>query len=242
MREQVLAEWQKLLTVRSTWVVLGLVLLVEAVLRSVGVVVAPDGSTADEALLAVRPSITFSTAVALLPALLATVEWRYGTVVSTYVVRPSRGAVLAAKLVVGGAVGAGTAVLGSAVGVGAALLVSAATGGPVPTPWALAVLLGSSPVAGALLGMSAVVCGHLLRDQAVTVTVLVVVLFVAPVPVALLSPAGYGYTPSGLVDALGGLGQVDVALVGPWTAAGLLTGLLLVLLAAARRDGRRDLV
>lgn len=243
MRPQVRSEWVKLLTVRSTWVVLGLVTAVEVVLRVVGVLVAPPDAGVAESLGALRPSIVFATSLALLPALVATTEWRHGTAVTTYALQPVRGRVLAAKLLVAGgagaAVGLGLGLLASAAG----LVALAARSMPVPPTADLALLVASGLVTGPAVGVVAAALGHLLRDQAATVTALVVVLFVLPLPVALLSPAAYAWSPSGLVDGAAGLATTDPLLLGPYAATACLVVLASTLALLADADlRRRDLV
>lgn len=243
MSGQTRAEWLKLTTVASTWVTAALATLVEIVLRVVGVLVAPNDAAGSDVLLALRPSIVFSAAVALLPAVLATGEWRHGTAVTTYALQPARARVLRAKILVGAATGA---VVGLALGVAATaagLITLEARSLPVPGAVELTQLMVSAAVSGACIGILALSVGLLVHDQNITVALLLSALFVIPLPAALLSPALYAWTPSGLVDGLAGLHVADPMINGP-----LLSGLTLVALAgvlvavAAGRVGQRDVV
>lgn len=242
IRSQVRAEWIKLATVRSTWVILTLVVLVEIVLRVVGVLVAASDAGPRGVLLSLRPSIVFPTAIAVLPALLATSEWRYGTVVTTYALQPIRRRVLAAKVAVSVLSGGVAALLLGASATAAALVALSARSLPHPSAAELALLLGSGIVSGGTLGPTAVALGYLLREQGTTITAAVAILFVLPLPIALLSPRAYTWTPSGLVDAAAGLGTADPTITDP--VAAMLSLCLLATAAAtlaAIDQRRRDL-
>jgi ABC-type transport system involved in multi-copper enzyme maturation permease subunit len=241
LARQTRAEWRKLRTLRSTWAVLGVGLTAELVLRTVSAAIAPADGGVGQVVFALRPSIVFGIVVALLPLLLAAGEWRWRTAVSTYALQPSRGRVILAKSVVGAVTGLTVAsvLTGTSLGVGVAVLHMRGLALP-GTDTSVALALG--PVAaGMALGVFGVAVGTVVRDQVVALTVAVVILFVIPLPLLLLGPEWYAWSPSAWVDALAGQEVVNPDLLPRALAGGLLAALAIVGIGAAERVlTRRD--
>jgi hypothetical protein len=235
LTRQLRAEWRKLRTLRSTWAVLGIGLIAELVLRTVSAAIAPAAGGVAQVTFALRPSIVFGIVAALLPLLLAAGEWRWRTAMSTYALQPVRGRVLLAKAVIGAVTGLTVAAVltGASLGIGVAVLDM--RGLALPGTDTLVALALGPVAAGAALGVLGVAVGTVVRDQVVSLTVAVVLLFVVPLPLLLLGPEWYAWSPSAWVDALAGQEIVNPDLLPPAAAGGLLTGLAVVAGAAAWR-------
>lgn len=236
------SEWQKVRSVRSTWVVIAVAALVETTLRLVSAVVLPTGSPAADIVAALKPSIAAPVLISLVPALLAGSEWRYGTAVLTYVIAPDRRRVVAAKAIMAAIGGASTALIITAIGLAVQLGVLAARGIGRPGGDVLAAALLGPVVGGALVGVIAVAVAIVVREQIAALALLTVLLFVVPLPALLLARWAYAITPSGLLDALAGQ-RVSLPELLPPAPAGLLLAALaaVTVVVSALVLDRRDI-
>jgi ABC-2 type transport system permease protein len=200
------AEVRKLWTVRTTWVLTGIGLLLVGLTTGTlvfsAMVVGPfDGSASQVA--AAVDQIGSNAIIVLVVALLAmTTEFRHGTIGRVLQLTPSRSVVLAAKLAVG-VVYALAFLLASLVVVAVVLLAGAASldvslelGGEVGRA------LWQGAVGLSLNAMFGVAVGALVRSQVVAITVLLVWLFVVENLVAALWPAVGRWMPFQALNAL----------------------------------------
>ncbi len=197
----------------------------------------------------------------LFGALLATTEYRHGTLTPTVLAQPRRGIVLAAKAVVAALMGAlyGVAGLIGSVGVGAPVLAALGEPTALGEPEVIALLLRTL-LATALWSLLGLGLGALLTSQiAAIVIVLAFTQFVEPILRLVASvwewSASLGrFLPGSATDALVGAGilsslnaldpsvpSASVDALTWWQGGLVLAGLAAVLLvAAALTTGRRD--
>lgn len=189
----VAAEIAKLRTTRTTWVLTGIGWALVALATSVVLFVddfngAFTGTDAEVA--TTVDQIGANAIIVLIVAILVvTTEFRHGTIGRTLQITPSRTRVLAAKLAVGVlytvAFFATSLVIVAAVsGIAAAVAGVSFDVGPLTLE-----ALWQGPVGLALNALFGVAIGALLRSQVVTITVVLVWLFVAENLVAGLAPA-----------------------------------------------------
>lgn len=202
---QIRGEWRKVRTLRSHWAVVGLGLTAELVLRTVSAVILPTGAGSAETASALRPSILFATLVAVLPLLAATSEWRWKMTISTYALQPRRLVVLRAKTVVGAAIGLAIAAALTVPSLAMGLTVLTMRGLPAPAATTLVALTAGPVMAGLALGCAAVALGTVVREQIAALAATVFVLFVAPLPLLVIGPRWYAWSPAGWLDAVSGL-------------------------------------
>lgn len=233
------AELTKLTTVRSTWLVLGLVAAFSA--ATVAGILALSGTDASPMTLsdpALQAEMLLPSEVALFAmlsgVLIATGDLRHGTIVPTLLAAPSRGRLLVAK--------AGVAALAAIALVVAAVAANLAVGLPglalageeLAVAWGTtASLAGLATVNAMLAGLIGVGVGILLRNQVAAIVAVVVVTFLAgPLLVGLVPEVGW-YTPVGLETILlSGSGLLEVSgLEAPFGAVA--AGALLAAYAAA---------
>lgn len=215
------SEWLKLVSVRTTWVLLATMVLIEGLaaglLTALGDV--DDLRRRDVATLAIGTKLAIIF-VFTLGALLSTNEFRHGTASTTFVVTPRRERVIAAKLAVGLALGIGGALLYVAVNAGLGLSILSSRGIDVDADAAVDTYLGvgTGLVLGCVFGVA---LGALLRNQILTVVV-GMALFLLAGTAALFIGADVGrYFPGESLLALQGtpgadetlLSQVDGGLV-----------------------------
>lgn len=232
MTRLIRSEITKLTTVRSTWLVFGLVAAFSGATVA-GMILLSDNMGPDAlAQTSVQLEMLLPTEVSLFALLLGTViataEFRHGTIVASALGSPSRWRLLPAKAVA--AAFAGLVMTAIAVSVNAA----------VALPWLaalgesfvfelgqLATLAGLAGMNAALVAVLGVGIGALLRNQvAAIVAVVVVTMVVSPLLLGLAPDIGW-YTPAGLENVLtSGSGILEVvgldAPIGAWAAAGLM--------------------
>ncbi|MEA2181367.1 MAG: type transport system permease protein, partial [Solirubrobacteraceae bacterium] len=159
------SEFLKLISVRTTWLLLGAMILIEG---AVAGLLAGLGEKKDlrpanvpDLLIGTPLSILF---VFTLGALISTNEFRHGTANSTFLITPRRERVIAAKLVVGLAVGLVGALLYIAVNAGLGLSILSSRGVDVASNTAVNTYLGvgTGLVLGCLFGVA---LGASLRNQ-----------------------------------------------------------------------------
>lgn len=242
------AEWTKFWSLRSSWITLGVSLLL---LIAFGVIAAltydpgaaadgdgPPGAAASDAVGVVLTGATFaSLAIGVLGVLMAAGEYTTGSIRSTLAAVPSRLPVLWSKGVVFG----GIALVAMTVGALAAFLLgSPRLSGPgmslgLSDDGVLRSLAGAGLYL-ALVGVLGVALGMLLRSSAGAITLLAGLLLIVPGLTSLL-PGSWSdtispYLPSNAGSAMMSLTQTGDSL-GPGTGLAVLAGWVAVALAAA---------
>jgi ABC-2 type transport system permease protein len=223
------SEWLKAISVPTTWLLLGTMLLIEGLAAGLltGLSDLDDLKARNPATLMIGtglPTVLMFT----LGALLTTNEFRHGTANHTFIITPRRERVIAAKLAIGLVVGVAGALLYIAVNAGLGLSILSNRG--VPVDGDLAVNIYSGVGVGLVLGcLFGVALGALLRNQILTIVV-GLVLFLLRGVVALFIGTNVGkYFPGEALLALQGtpgseatlLSQVDAGLVLGATCAAL---------------------
>ena len=213
------SEWLKLVSVRTTWALLGAMILIE------GLAAGLTTSLGDVSDLRKRnvATLIIGTHLAIvfmftLGALLSTNEFRHGTANSTFVVTPKRDRVILAKLVVG-IVGA---LLYVAVNAGLGLSILSNRGVPVNADDAVNVYIGVAVglVLGCLFGVA---LGALLRNQILTVVTGVVLFLLAGTAALFIGNDVGQYFPGESLLALNGTPGADKTLLSQ-TGGGLVLG------------------
>jgi ABC-type transport system involved in multi-copper enzyme maturation permease subunit len=215
------SEWLKLVSVRTSWLLLGTMILIEGLAAGLltGLADIKDLRARDPATLIIGTPLATVFAFTL-GALLSTNEFRHGTANSTFVVTPRRERVIVAKLAIGLVVGVVSALLYIAVNAGLGLSILSNRGVPVEADMAVNIYagVGTGLVLACLIGVA---LGALLRNQVLTIVV-GLVLFLLRGTFALFIGEDVGrYFPGEALLALQGtpgieaklLGQVDAGLV-----------------------------
>ncbi len=238
------AEWAKLTSLRSTWIVLGVVAVVTVAVAGVigGVADAPASTAHAVATRAFQGVDLFTLVLGVFGIVAITGEYTSGAIRGTFAAVPRRRAVLWAKALVlvaacapvmvatcVAAVYAAQARSGVRVGLGDATLLRATFGAAM------------APLAFAVLGLA---IGAMLRHTAAAITVYVAAMLVVPAALPALSlHAAMPYSPVAAGQALyavGGGGN-PFHMLGPAAAAGtLVVWLALTLAGAATLLERRD--
>ncbi len=246
------SEWVKLRSTRSArWALVGTVaavLLLTAFLAAAGHTDATQAGMGDDDVVvnSLRGVYLGQLAVAAFAALATASETTTGTLPSTFLATPRRGAVLAAKAAV-----AGTAacVVGMACSLASFLLAQPLLqdSGYVPPAYPI-MSLGDPGVARAIVGGGlylavaaaiGVALGSLLRGPAATGVVVAMLLL--PSLVAFQQPSLTTFTPAAGLAILSTVRRPDSVPFGPWGGFGVSVGWAAVLLAlAAWRVTRRD--
>jgi ABC-type transport system involved in multi-copper enzyme maturation permease subunit len=215
------SEWLKLVSVPTTWLLLGTMLLLEGLAAGLlpGLADIKDLRSRDP--VTIMKGTTLQTIfVFTIGALLATNEYRHGTANHTFIITPRRERVIAAKLAVGLVVGIVSALLFIAVNAGLGLSILSSRGVPVDGDLAVNVYLGVG--AGIVLGcLFGVALGALMRNQILTIVVGLVLFLVRGVVALFIGTSVGKYFPGEALLALQGtpgaenelLGQVDAGLV-----------------------------
>jgi ABC-2 type transport system permease protein len=239
---QLKAELLKVRSTRTTvGLFVGLVLLTLLIVVLTGLLTHPDGlaSRNDQRNLFLPGgvAIIFS---ALAGVLLLTSEYRYGTIVPTFLFAPRRARVLSAKLTAGALTGLvfGVAGVGLALGIGSLIL--SARGIPSALDGGQLALLGFGGLAAvALRGALGVGLGAIVRNQVGAVIGLLAWDFVINALLFGLAPSVGRFMPTTAADALMGLKTKH--LLSPAAGGAVLVGWTVVLAAAGivvtlRRD------
>lgn len=172
------SEWLKLVSVRSTWLLLGSMVLVEAAfaIGIAGYASLEDLRSGDvDQLFVGTPLLTVF--VFTIGALLSTNEFRHRTADSTFIVTPRRERVVLAKLAVGVAAGLVCALLFIAVNAGFGLSILSNRGVAVDADQAVDIYVGVG-VSLVLISVLGVALGALLRNQVVTIVLGIALFFV----------------------------------------------------------------
>lgn len=215
------SEWLKLVSVPTTWLLLGLMLLIEGLAAGLltGLADLDDLKARNPATLLIGTPLP-TVIIFTLGALLATNEYRHGTANHTFVITPKRERVIAAKLAIGLVVGVVSALLYIAVNAGLGLAILSQRGVPVDGDLALNIYsgVGVGIVLGCLFGVA---LGAVLRNQILTIVTGLVLFLVRGVFALFIGEDVGKYFPGEALLALQGtpgaettlLGQVDAGLV-----------------------------
>jgi ABC-2 type transport system permease protein len=226
------SEWLKVVSVRTTWALLGAMILIEGLAAGLltGLADVDDLRTRDVASLIIgtKLAIVF---MFTLGALLSTNEFRHGTANSTFVVTPRRERVVAAKLAVGLVVGIAGALLYIAVNAGFGLAILSNRGIDVDADRAVDAYVGVD--VGLVLGcIFGVALGALLRNQVLTVvTGMVIFLLAGTAALFIGSDVGRWFPGEALLALQGTPGTQDTLL--SQTDGGLVLGAYCVVLGIA---------
>jgi ABC-type transport system involved in multi-copper enzyme maturation permease subunit len=226
------SEWLKLVSVRTTWTLLGAMILLEGLTAGLvtGLSDIDDLRTRSVATLAIGTHLAI-VFMFTLGALLSTNEYRHGTASSTFVVTPRRERVIAAKLVVGVTVGIVGALLYIAVNAGLGLSILSSRGIDVDSDTAVNTYLGvgSGLVLGCLFGVA---LGAALRNQILTVVTGMVLFLLAGTAALFIGNDVGQYFPGEALLALNGTPGADETLLSQTQGGLVLAGYCVVLGAA----------
>jgi ABC-2 type transport system permease protein len=232
------SEWIKLWSVRTTWVMLGIGLLAEALFAGLYVGLAPleeigqleDVETGIGLLLVL---------VLVLGVLVITTEFRHGTASSTFLVTPQRWPVLVAKLAVTFLVGLLAGLAFVLVNGGLALPILASREGDLPSAGDIASIYAGVVVSLGLICAFGFGVGAVVRNQVGAIIAAIAFFFIiSPLPELLPGSVG-DYFPAQAIGSLhgnndeSGLSQVAGGLVlAAWSLGLVAIGTVLV----CRRD------
>ena len=241
MTDLMRAELLKLRTLRATWIlaVIGIVLSGTIGAVATGLAGSEPIALRDLVLAPVQPLYLL---VVLLAVLASAAEFQHHTIRTTLLAAPRRGRVLAAKSVTTAAAGGLLVLVGIATAVLSGAVTAAVSSDPLPTAsWSAVGALAGGAALGGVWALFASALGVLTRSTAAAVTAILVWRFVVEgvVPVVSRRPELGSWMPSGAGDALLGLG--GDARLGIGMAAAVLTAYVGALLASAavtflRRD------
>jgi ABC-2 type transport system permease protein len=240
------SEWLKLWTTRTTWVMLGIALLGEALFAGLYVGLAPlveiEGPVGEpEGLETVATGVGLLLVMMLvLGVLIATTEFRHGTASSTFLATPRRWPALLAKLGIALLVGLVAGLIYIIVNGGLAVSLFAERGGDMPAASDLIKVYAGVLISYAVICAFGLGVGEVVRNQVGAIIAAIAFFFVLS-PLPELLPGSIGdYFPAQAIGSLhgnpegdGSLGQVSGGLVLSAWAAGLVAlGTFLV----CRRD------
>ncbi|WP_424643276.1 ABC transporter permease [Embleya sp. AB8] len=236
MRRAAHAEWTKLRTLRSTgWLLLGLIVatVVVGALTAAG---APDcrpsarcvEDTTRDSLTGVRLG---QIAVVLLAVSMLGGEYGTGLIRTTLTVFPRRLALLAVKAtVLAGVVAAvGTIAVVGSLGVGRLILADKGYPGPSPTDGATLRAAAGTVLYLVLIAWSALGVGAALRDSVGVMTVLLALLYIAPVLVRAIADPDWQRRLARVTPMTAGLAiqatrELGGLPIGPWPGMAVLAG------------------
>ncbi|MFP5362604.1 MAG: ABC transporter permease [Thermoleophilia bacterium] len=204
------SEWLKLVSVRTTWALLGAMVLIEGLAAGLATALGDiDDLRRGNVSTFIIGTHLATVFMFTLGALLSTNEYRHGTANSTFVITPRRERVILAKLAVGLAVGVIGALLYIAVHAGLGLSILSSRGVDIDSDLAVDgyVGVGVGLVLGCLFGVA---LGAVLRNQVLTIIV-GLVLFLLAGTVALFIGTDVGqYFPGEALLALQNTPSVDL--------------------------------
>jgi len=238
------SEWIKLFSTRTTWVMLGIGLLCEALLAGLYVGLVSfreiDGVEDDGIEGILTGTGLLMTLMLVLGVLIVTTEFRHGTTGSTFLVSPRRWPVLVAKLAAAVLVGLLAGLLYVAVNAGLALPIHSNRGGELPPGDVLVEIYAGVVASFALLCAFGLGIGAIVRSQVGAIVAAIAFFFIVS-GLPYLLPGSIGdYFPAAALGALhgdiegdGSLSQVGGGLVlAAWSLGLWALGTLLV----TRRD------
>ena len=204
------SEWLKLVSVRTTWALLGAMVLIEGLAAGLATALGDiDDLRRGNVSTFIIGTHLATVFMFTLGALLSTNEFRHGTANSTFVITPRRERVILAKLAVGLAVGVIGALLYIAVHAGLGLSILSSRGVDIDSDLAVDgyIGVGVGLVLGCLFGVA---LGAVLRNQVLTIIV-GLVLFLLAGTVALFIGTDVGqYFPGEALLALQNTPSVDL--------------------------------
>jgi len=227
------SEWLKLVSVRTTWIILLSMVALEALFAAL--------TTSLPAVRELRGKPIFNLVIGThlptilmfsLGALLSTNEFRHGTANSTFVVTPKRERVIYAKLFIGLVIGLVGALLYIAVNAGIGLSILSNRGVPVDSNDALNAYIGvgTGLVLGCVFGVA---LGSVLRNQILTVVAgLVVILLAGTFALFIGNSVGRYFPGESLLGLQGGPGPKAAGLLDQ-VDGGLVFGVYCAVLAIA---------
>jgi ABC-2 type transport system permease protein len=226
------SEWLKLVSVPTTWYLLGSMLLIEGLaaglLPGLKDIDALRKAHPEQVMIGTRLQTVF---VITLGSLLMTNEFRHGTANHTFVITPRRERVIAAKLAVGLVAGTVCALLYIAVNAGLGLSILSSRGIPVDGKLAVNVYSGVG-VGMVIFFLFGIALGAVLRNQVLTIIVgLVLVLSEGAFALFLGNSVGK-FFPGEALLALNGTHDAAKTLLTQVDAGLVLTALVVVLSAA----------
>jgi ABC-2 type transport system permease protein len=233
------SEWIKLWSTRTTWVMIGIGLLIEALFAGLYVGLASLGDIGEIDEVATGTGMLL-VLMLVLGVLIVTTEFRHGTASSTFLASPKRYPVLLAKLGVSLLVGILAGLAFVAVNGGLALPIFAGREGDLPATSELASIYSGVVVSMALICAFGFGVGAIVRNQVGAIIAAIAFFFILS-PLPELLPGSIGeYFPAqalgslhGHVEGEGGLDQITGGLVLTAWAMGLVAiGIALI----CRRD------
>jgi ABC-type transport system involved in multi-copper enzyme maturation permease subunit len=234
------AELRKLATTRAVLITLALsaglaVTSVIATASAAGHIGAPALSTTAGADALLKLGIISCVAMLVLGIIAAGGEYRHKTIIPAMLVTPRRGALVTAKVIAVAIAGAALSALTFGVGLATAAAELSAHG-IHHLPAATASMLAGTVLAGTLFGVIGVALGYLTRSTVAAVVGAVGwVMFVEQVILRTVAPQQLKWLVSGVASDLTTPVAHGTAPLPPATAAAILGGYALVLLAAAAR-------
>ncbi|HEX6667849.1 MAG TPA: hypothetical protein VF081_14795 [Solirubrobacterales bacterium] len=233
------SEWIKLWSVRTTWVMLGVGLLAEALFAGlyVGLASLEEIGELEDTMTGVGLLLVL---VLVLGVLVITTEFRHGTASSTFLVTPRRWPVLVAKLAATFGVGLLAGLAFVLVNGGLALPLLSSRGGSLPSASEAASVYAGVVVSLGLICAFGFGIGAVVRNQVGAIIAAIASLFIVSALPELLPGSIGDYFPAQAIGALHGgnegdssLGQVTGGLVlTAWTLGLFAIGTVLV----CRRD------
>jgi ABC-2 type transport system permease protein len=234
------AELRKLATTRAVLITLALsaglaVTSVIAIASAAGHIGAPALSTTAGADALLKLGIISCVAMLVLGIIAAGGEYRHKTIIPAMLVTPRRGTLVTAKVIAVAIAGAALSALTFGVGLATAAAELSAHG-IHHLPAATASMLAGTVLAGTLFGVIGVALGYLTRSTVAAVVGAVGwVMFVEQVILRTVAPQQLKWLVSGVASDLTTPVAHGTAPLPPATAAAILGGYALVLLAAASR-------
>jgi ABC-2 type transport system permease protein len=178
MTRLIRTEWLKLATTRGPWAVIAGVTALTALITPFAMADIGHGSASRAAdareALAIGPGFITALLLLLLGALAAAGEFHHRSIVSTYLITPRRGRILAAKLFAHATLGAVVAGIGVAISFPIVLLMARGEDYTVASNAHLAALAVAIVAAGALASVCGVAAGSILRHQTAAIIVILV--------------------------------------------------------------------
>ena len=233
------SEWIKLLTTRTTWVMVGVGLLCEGLFAGLLTALASFGDIGDVTELITGLGLLM-TLMLVLGVLIITTEFRHGTTGSTFLVSPKRWPVMLAKLGAGLLIGVLAGLLFVLVNGGLALPIYSGRGGTLPPASEIAEVYAGVVVSFALLAAFGLGIGAIVRNQVGAIIAAIAVFFVIsglpellPGTIGEYFPAQTVGTLHGRVEGEGTLTQVEAGFIlAAWSFALVAIGTALTV----RRD------
>jgi ABC-2 type transport system permease protein len=234
------SEWIKLWTTRTTWVMIGVGLMIEALFAGlyVGLVSLSDIGDVEEVATGTGMLLVL---MLVLGVLVITTEFRHGTASSTFLVSPKRYPVLAAKFGIALLVGALAGIAFFAVNGGLALPLLNGREGRLPPTGDIASIYVGVAVSMALICAFGFGVGAIVRNQVGAIIAAIAFFFIlSPLPELLPGDIG-DYFPAQAIGSLHGLDEANAdglgQIAGGLVLAAWATGLSLIGgLLICRRD------